>query len=303
MAELITNGGFEDALAIWQTTGTAGRQSSVVYEGSYAGFVRASRTPVFGGGWSDQTGILRQDLTTVAGVQYAFTSRVFIGPGFDANGVVEFDCGGGCVHQETFGAAQAGSWIESSTTTIAAGGAGFVRIRTTNPADNSNGNIYVDAVSVTGSDNMAVTKNIKNNMVTDLTGLTVRSGVTIQDVFLEPKNLHEIERFPAIFIVPGDGGTAELETISNRYGKARQVYILQYVDRTTTPNDDMDDATDAIRNALENSSTTLEAMQETIDIVVESWSPVIATDELTADTIYFRNHDLAVGYVYERGNA
>lgn len=150
---------------------------------------------------------------------------------------------------------------------------------------------------------MAVTKNIKNNMVTDLTGLTVRSGVTIQDVFLEPKNLHEIERFPAIFIVPGDGGTAELETISNRYGKARQVYILQYVDRTTTPNDDMDDATDAIRNALENSSTTLEAMQETIDIVVESWSPVIATDELTADTIYFRNHDLAVGYVYERGNA
>lgn len=303
MAELVTAGGFETYDPAWVFVSGA-RTSLLQHTGSWSGACQTSRQPIFGGGWSNTLGSITQgNLTFVAGVQYSYSAWVFVGPGWDADGAFEIDHGGGYTVQHAYSKTIAGDWVNYSGTFEAVGGTGAVRLRNYNPVDNSNGNTYLDDVTITGSDAMAVTKNLKNNMVTALTGLTVRSGVTIQDVFLEPKRRDEIERWPVIFLIPGDGGKAELETISNRYGSARQVFILQYMDRTDSPNDDLDDATDAIRNAIESSASALEAMNETIDIVVESWSPVISTDELTSGGIYYRTHDISIGYVYERGSA
>ena len=63
---------------------------------------------------------------------------------------------------------------------------------------------------------VAITRSIRENAILDLTGLTVRTGVTIQDIFEVPKRPEELERFPALFILPGDGMSAELETIGDR---------------------------------------------------------------------------------------
>lgn len=150
---------------------------------------------------------------------------------------------------------------------------------------------------------MSKTNALKDALITDLNDVTTANGYsqTVAEVSREPIRFDEV-KVPHISIVPGDGGSAAPETLTNRIGAAEQEWTLQLVLRTTTPNEDMDDFLDDVRNVIERSTGNLGSTAGVILAAVSSWTGTITAEEIHQNT-YYREATVSVQYEYTRGSA
>jgi len=318
MTEKLSNRGFETGdLSSWTVVESSGIYPYVTTldprTGTYVVHMTSFATVGFGGSFSRKSTRLRQAVTVESGSALAASVWVKNLNAIAANYTAELwvdDGSGSEILRDSIDLGVIGpgvGYVELSWSGTSTGTTASLSVRCTNTDDGvptSSAYVALDDCSLTEvTADMAILKSIRDAAVLDLTGLTVRSGVTIQDVFTVPKLLDDIERFPCIFIAPGDGGNSELETISNLYGRATQELLFVYVDSTEDPNDDLDNATDAIRNALEASGGNLLNLESVVTAVVQGFSPVIPTDGETSERKYWREITVVVDYIYTRGSA
>lgn len=150
---------------------------------------------------------------------------------------------------------------------------------------------------------MSITNTLKDALITDLNDITTANGFskTVSEVSREPIRFDEA-KVPHISIVPGDGGSAAAETLTNRIGAGEQEWTLQLVLRTTTPNEDMDDFLDDVRNAIERSTGNLGSASGVILAGVTGWTGTITAEEIHENT-YYREATVTVQYEFTRGSA
>ncbi|RMF18883.1 MAG: hypothetical protein D6760_13540 [Deltaproteobacteria bacterium] len=150
---------------------------------------------------------------------------------------------------------------------------------------------------------MAITQQIRDALVSDLQQITTGNGysTTLVEVGREPKRITEA-RAPAVYIAPGEGGTSELETISSGMGSAVQRFTLQMIVRSATPNQDMDNLLDDVRNAIERSGSAVLALSDVVTAAVTGWTETVTEPDIALDT-YYREATVEVTYLYRRGSA
>jgi hypothetical protein len=128
--------------------------------------------------------------------------------------------------------------------------------------------------------------------------------MTVAEVGREPVRPDEAKS-PGIYISSGSGNS-ELGSISNLRGDAEQVFTLDLIVESTTPNADMDSLLSDVRNAVERSASNIKATViangSVTDVVASDWTPVL-TDPGIHELVYFRQVDVVISYLYTRGSA
>lgn len=150
---------------------------------------------------------------------------------------------------------------------------------------------------------MAITRSIKSALVSDLEHITEANGYskTLAEAGLDPKDWDEA-KYPAVYVIPDAGGSSELETLSNLKGEAEQAFTLQLVLKSNTPNTDMDNFLDDVRNAVERSAGNLNALAGVEFAGITEWSEVLTVRDEDFG-LYYREATLTVRYLYDRGGA
>ena len=204
-----------------------------------------------------------------------------------------------------------GSW---QTVDSAASGADWQRLGGLLVAAGSEITVRWD-VERTGSENtrwlldragvyeMAITRSIKNALVSDLEHITEANGYskTLAEAGLEPKDWDEA-KYPAVYVIPDAGGSSELETLTNLKGEAEQAFTLQLVLKSANPNTDMDNFLDDVRNAIERSAGNLNTLAGVEFAGITEWSEVLTVRDEDYG-LYYREATLTVRYLYTRGGA
>ena len=147
-----------------------------------------------------------------------------------------------------------------------------------------------------------ITGSLKSAIVADLETIdgTGNFSTTVAEVGREPKRFDEIKK-PAAFIVSADyDSDPESNTLLS--GLATHTFALQLAIHSNTPNADMDDFFDDVRNAIEVSTSNLVGVTGVTKVDVTGSSPTY-TDPSIHEGIYLREVEVAVEYKYERGSA
>ncbi len=150
---------------------------------------------------------------------------------------------------------------------------------------------------------MAKTAQIKAALVDDLEQISTANGYTftVAEVGTEPKRVDEA-RFPGLYLIPGAGGSANIEELGNRAGYATQRYGVQLFVRSTTPNTDMDNLLDDVRNAVERSAGNLMGISGVEYAGVSQWSEVVTEGDIN-EHVYYRELVVEIRYEFTRGAA
>ena len=148
-----------------------------------------------------------------------------------------------------------------------------------------------------------ITKTIRDALISDLQQISTANGygTDLVEVGTEPKPMSEA-RPPAVYLVPGQGGTAELETLSNMQGAAIQRITLDLLVRSATPHDDAVVLLDDVRNAIERSDGATLAVNGVESVQVVEWSEVMTSEDV-GNAWGLVNVTVEVAYVYSRGSA
>jgi len=154
---------------------------------------------------------------------------------------------------------------------------------------------------------VGLTQTLKDKVILDIADIdgTGIFATTLAESGREPKPIAEVVA-PAVFIAPGGGAETDTETLTNRVGASQQDYVLQCFIQSGTPNADMDDLLDDLRNAFERATSNVLTASGTgwkvTDSTVSDWTEVL-TDEDIHQQSYFREVTLTVAYTYTRGSA
>jgi hypothetical protein len=142
---------------------------------------------------------------------------------------------------------------------------------------------------------VSITETLAAALATDLATVTA-----LAEIGREPKRVDEALA-PSAFIVSAQG-SADLESLSNREGESYQTFTVQTMVRGATPNADMNNLFDSIRNAVERDGGALMVLPTVVTVSVTRWSSVF-TESSIHEGVYIRELDVTVRYVYTRGGA
>jgi hypothetical protein len=175
-----------------------------------------------------------------------------------------------------------------------------------NPPDvNGSSSWFVDdmeLVPVTEALDM-ITKRIRDAILLDLADITVANGfsTTLVEVGAEPKRIAD-STLPCVFLTTGPGGRGEAYQLSNFAGHTTHQFVVQMMVRSSTPNADMDNLLDDVKNSVERSTSHVTALTEVDDITVVDWTETTVSGDISNST-YYREATIQVSYVYSRGAA
>ena len=192
-------------------------------------------------------------------------------------------------------------WQRISASVVAEGSQLDFRIITSG-VTTASGYVHVDDAEVW---EVAITKAIKDALVADLEYITVAHGYAteVKQVSREPIEPDLLQK-PGIAIIPETGGESDESELGNITGAAVQRFRLQLVlGASSTPNDDMDDFLDDVRNAIERSASNTLAASGVIKTTVNSWTEVMTGKTVHDNTLYYREAAVSVDYEYTRGAA
>lgn len=149
---------------------------------------------------------------------------------------------------------------------------------------------------------MSITATIRDALMTDLRDINGMDGfvTALAEVGSEPKRVDEAQK-PGVYVQSTEG-VSDLETITQRRGEVEQIYTLDLVVSSATPNADMDALLDDVRNAIERDGSNILTVSAVTKVTVTDWSPV-GTDPDIALGVYWRTVNVAVNYIYTRGAA
>lgn len=304
---LLTNPTFTDWPTGWTTTGFASAVDGafgVTLPDPPDLLLRARRTGVEPdyGDWGD--GSAWQTVTVTPGVSYRIRADVRIAdePSGPANFLLRVK--DGTAERQTllsveYAALGRDAWTDVSALYTPNSSSLEVRFAAEHVGE-AFGDFFVNRTEVY---EMAITRQIKDAMVADLESITAGNGYnfTVAEVGVEPKPAPEVTK-PAVFILPGEGGSSELAQLTNAAGIASQTYTLQLVVDSAQPNEDMDNFLDDVRNAIERSSSNVNAVSGVEMAAVTGWSEIV-TDPGISQNTYFREATVEVRYLYTRGAA
>lgn len=304
---LLTNPTFADWPTGWTTTGFASAVDGafgVTLPDPPDLLLRARRTGVEPdyGDWDD--GSAWQTVTVTPGVSYRIRADVRVpgGPGGPANFLLRIK--DGTSERQTLLSVEYDALVSDAWTDVSAlytPDSSSLEVRfAAEHVDEAFGDFFINRTEVY---EMAITRQIKNAMVADLESITAGNGYnfTVAEVGVEPKPAPEVTK-PAVFILPGEGGSSELAQLTNAAGLASQTYTLQLVVDSAQPNEDMDNFLDDVRNAIERSSSNVNAVSGVEMAAVTGWSEIV-TDPGVSQNTYFREATVEVRYLYTRGAA
>lgn len=299
MANLLTNAQFDDGTAGWSGGITTSASMGVV--GGTRPILGPFPDPEYGD-WSAVFGY--QTVTVEPGVGYTLAARFahdINGDGHAAALQVRNPATAALTTIESTDDTS-GDWVSVGGTITAQGSTLEYRV-TGVPGTGDTGAGFQWLVDDCAVVEMGITKDIKDALISDLNGISTAAGYNtdVKQVSREPVPIDEARK-PHIAILPGGGGDSDLEALGNREGIATQRYTLQLVVQSSTPNADMDNLLDDIRNAIEPSDGSVMGVTGVEYAGLEDWSEVV-TDELTHGQVYYREATVAVRYVYTRGSA
>jgi hypothetical protein len=149
---------------------------------------------------------------------------------------------------------------------------------------------------------MASTNTLRDALVADLTAITVAGGfnTTLAEVLAEPDPEKETLK-PAAVLTSGPGGTSDQESLTNTKGLAVQQFVVELHIQSATPQQDMDDLLDDVRNAAERSNSNLLAVAGTEMVTATEWDEA-ATDTPISQGTYIRKVTVEIRYLYTRGS-
>ena len=138
--------------------------------------------------------------------------------------------------------------------------------------------------------------------MSDLDAITVVNGfnTTIAQTRRTPKRHDDISK-PGAAITAGEGGTGELESLTNLRGLATQHFAVSLFVDGATAETDMDDFSDDVRNAVERSAGNLQTAANVEMVAATGWTEPRtegADDGLTR----VREVTVEVRYIYTRGS-
>jgi len=192
-------------------------------------------------------------------------------------------------------------WVQLSGSLVARGSSITVDLRLGNLTAAASGDaVLFDSVEVVV---VPITKTIRDAIVSDLQDISTANGyeTDLVEVGTEPKRREEV-RAPAVYLVPEQGGVAELETLSNGQGAAIQRIAVDCFVRSSTPHDDAIKLLDDVRNAVERSDGATLAVNGVESVQVVEWSEVMTSEDV-GDQWGIITATIEVAYVYSRGSA
>jgi len=192
-------------------------------------------------------------------------------------------------------------WTKLSGSFVARGSSITVNLRLGNIQSAASGDaVLFDDVEVIV---VPITKTIRDAIVSDLQDISTANGyeTDLVEVGTEPKRREEV-RVPAVYLVPEQGGVAELETLSNGQGEAIQRIAVDCLVRSSTPHDDAIKLLDDVRNAVERSDGATLAVNGVESVQVVEWSEVMTSEDV-GDQWGIITATIEVAYVYSRGSA
>jgi hypothetical protein len=148
---------------------------------------------------------------------------------------------------------------------------------------------------------MAKTKTLRDALKSDLEAIN-GTGIfttTVATVGTEPVNVDTVAP-PAAFLIPDRSGEGTPADVSDRVGKAVQLFTVQLYLQTETPNVDMLAFLDDVRNAVERSTANIGAVAGVEWAGASNWSEVLTTEDLAVQRA-FAEITVSVSYFYTRG--
>ena len=311
---ILLDPGFELG-SVWVYTGVATRVNELARSGSWSAKLVSTKGLVLETPTNTQS-IVTQSVTLVPGDGYSFSIYYNAGGATSAADLIlECDPGDGSFQEVGRKAAGDGEqWLQLVGSEIkAVGTAGRVRFRTPLISGGSDDQTppvesiwYVDDTVYEVTLEVAITNTIKSAIVADLNDISIANGysVDIGYVGVEPRRFEDIsDDLPAAFILSGDYEMSpEDVSIGGRVGLATQVYGIQMVLRSSTPNQDTDDLFDDIRNVIERTTSNTIAVARVSKADITAASEIL-TDPQTHEEVYFREVQIEVEYEYQRGSA
>lgn len=163
---------------------------------------------------------------------------------------------------------------------------------------------YIDEVSYTDTsveeEVVATTKSIRDAMFADLNSYSSWT-ITPSTISKFPVDLDAAGK-PCVFLWPGGGGEADLETVDNIYGGNIQQFGLICCVKSEDPIDDIDNLTDDVINAIERADGSLIALSYVTNVNVIEWGEIVPDVDLPAAKQIHRVLVVAVEYLHTRGS-
>lgn len=142
---------------------------------------------------------------------------------------------------------------------------------------------------------MATSKTIRDAIITDLTA--VAGMVTVSK---EPQESRKVAT-PAAFVIPGGGGDSPGDALTNLTGQTVQDYVVQLIVRSNTPHDDLLDLLDLVRDRMEGSASTTQALPTVEIVAVSDWESIVTSEDIR-NQMGFLELTITVRYLYTRGS-
>ena len=296
----ITNGDFESGAAGWSLVGDASIGSAYgAHGGDNALAVKAINRVI-----APTTGQATSDaFDLISGHTYDLVLWLKLDTGDLNDLTVSLDAGSGLAALEVFDIGTYGSgWIEHEYEFTATGTSGQLRFETAGPSGpfgNRDTRWLVDDIAL---GRQVITAQIRTALLADFAGITIANGfeITVVAVYPEPKRLGTRE-VPSIALVPGEEGESVIEQLTNRTGKAVQLFEAELLVKSDTPHADIQKLLDSARNSVERSNSATCAVASVHQVDASDWERIDLTDDDIGRGYAIINLGVRVEYSYSRG--
>jgi len=149
---------------------------------------------------------------------------------------------------------------------------------------------------------MGTTQTHRDALMLDLADITVANGFNTNIATSSRTSLrHDEADKPAASITAGAGSDSELDSLTNLRGLATQSFTVELMTDGATAEQDMDDFTDDLRNAVERSTGNLQGTANVEMVAATSWTEP-RKEAINDGLTLVREVTVEVRYLYTRGS-